>query len=404
LTARKKIWEVSGKVSKPTLSEVPYPDFLEAKKNSWNWFVTEGLRELFNTYFPIEDAKGRWRIDILDYYFENDVADETGNPINTPEDAIREHATYAKRLIVKVRVHNSETGEIVEKEHVLGKRIPWMTDSGDFIVNGSRRVTLNQLVRSPGIYLEADGSLRRISLIPQRGTWIDIEYDGKNPLSIVLDRRSKKLNLATYLRALGYMSDDEIRTRLKDSALKWIEFFLNDAGFDNKKLFVSQNLVSYFNYLRSYYSSTAQTVSEFRNVLENLDVDDQLLERLEEYNVESVLDEIAESYASQYSGLEILNIFKTIVDENLKLLIDKTIDGDTSINIFTVSTVWDQIVAALRETELLEDVLDKDGSVVVRANSPMSTRDVETFFKSHVIPMVRSGNTTLKSKFLFAVR
>jgi len=202
-----------------------------------------------------------------------------------------------------------------------------MTDSGDFIVNGSRRVTLNQLVRSPGIYLEADGSLRRISLIPQRGTWIDIEYDGKNPLSIVLDRRSKKLNLATYLRALGYMSDDEIRTRLKDSALKWIEFFLNDAGFDNKKLFVSQNLVSYFNYLRSYYSSTAQTVSEFRNVLENLDVDDQLLERLEEYNVESVLDEIAESYASQYSGLEILNIFKTIVDENLKLLIDKTIDG-----------------------------------------------------------------------------
>jgi len=100
-------------------------------------------------------------------------------------------------------VHNSETGEIVEKEHVLGKRIPWMTDSGDFIVNGSRRVTLNQLVRSPGIYLEADGSLRRISLIPQRGTWIDIEYDGKNPLSIVLDRRSKKLNLATYLRALG---------------------------------------------------------------------------------------------------------------------------------------------------------------------------------------------------------
>jgi len=65
------------------------------------------------------------------------------------------------------------------------------------------------------------------------------------------------------------------------------------------------------------------------------------------------------------------------VDENLKLLIDKTIDGDTSINIFTVSTVWDQIVAALRETELLEDVLDKDGSVVVRANSPMSTRDVE---------------------------
>jgi len=74
-------------------------------------------------------------------------------------------------------------------------------------------------------------------------------------------------------------------------------------------------------------SSTAQTVSEFRNVLENLDVDDQLLERLEEYNVESVLDEIAESYASQYSGLEILNIFKTIVDENLKLLIDKTIDG-----------------------------------------------------------------------------
>jgi len=68
LTARKKIWEVSGKVSKPTLSEVPYPDFLEAKKNSWNWFVTEGLRELFNTYFPIEDAKGRWRIDILDYY------------------------------------------------------------------------------------------------------------------------------------------------------------------------------------------------------------------------------------------------------------------------------------------------------------------------------------------------
>jgi len=175
------------------------------------------------------------------------------------------------------------------------------------------------------------------------------------------------------------MSDDEIRTRLKDSALKWIEFFLND---------VSQNLVSYFNYLRSYYSSTAQTVSEFRNVLE----------RLEEYNVESVLDEIAESYASQYSGLEILNIFKTIVDENLKLLIDKTIDGDTSINIFTVSTVWDQIVAALRETELLEDVLDKDGSVVVRANSPMSTRDVETFFKSHVIPMVRSGKYDIKVK------
>jgi len=398
LTARKKIWEVSGKVSKPTLSDVPYPDFLEAKKNSWNWFINEGLRELFDTYFPIEDAKGRWRIDILDYYFENDVADETGNPINTPEDAVREHATFAKRLIVKVRVHNSETGEIVEKEHVLGKRIPWMTDSGDFIVNGSRRVTLNQLVRSPGIYLEADGPLRRISLIPQRGTWIDIEYDGKNPLSMVLDRRSKKLNLATYLRALGYMSDDEIRTRLKDSALKWVEFFLNDAGFDNKKLFVMQNLLSYFNHLRSYYSSTAQTVSEFRNVLENLDVDDQLLERLEEYNVESVLDEIAESYASQYSGLDILSIFKTIVDENLKLLIDKTIDGDTSINIFSVSTVWDQIVSALRETEPLEDVVDKDGSVVVRANSPMSTRDVETFFKAHVIPMVRSGKYDIKVK------
>jgi len=97
---------------------------------------------------------------------------------------------------------------------------------------------------------------------------------------------------------------------------------------------------------------------------------------LEEYNVESVLDEIAESYASQYSGLEILNIFKTIVDENLKLLIDKTIDGDTSINIFTVSTVWDQIVAALRETELLEDVLDKDGSVVVRANSPIRAQEM----------------------------
>ena len=181
------------------------PNLIEVQTSSYQWFLDEGLRDMFNDIMPIEDFQGKLSLEFVDY--------QLLKPKYTVEEAREHDANYSAPLHVTLRLINHETGEIKNQEVYFGD-FPLMTEQGTFIINGAERVIVSQLVRSPGVYYnaETDKSGRTIygaTLIPNRGAWLEFETDAKG-ISYVRIDRTRKIPMTELIRALGFGSDDEI--------------------------------------------------------------------------------------------------------------------------------------------------------------------------------------------------
>ena len=180
-------------------------DLLQIQKESYQWFITDGVKEVLEDFSPVESFSGSFSLHFGDYLFD------------MPRYSIKEckdrQITYAAPLKVQTRLFNNETGEVKEQEIFLGD-MPLMTDSGSFIINGAERVVVSQLVRSPSVYFskEIDKNGKPVfasKIIPTRGTWLEYETDAKDVLYVRIDR-TRKVPLTTLIRAFGLSSDKEI--------------------------------------------------------------------------------------------------------------------------------------------------------------------------------------------------
>ncbi len=188
------------------ISEVlELPNLIEIQTASYEWFLEEGLREMFQDISPIEDFAGNLSLEFVDY--------SLGEPKYPVDEAKERDVTYNAPLRVKVRLLNNETGEVKEQEVFMGD-FPLMTDTGTFIINGAERVIVSQLVRSPSVYFSEkfDKNGKRghtATVIPNRGAWLEFETDAKDVVHVRIDR-TRKLPITVLLRALGFGSDQEI--------------------------------------------------------------------------------------------------------------------------------------------------------------------------------------------------
>ena len=185
---------------------IEMPNLIKVQKDSYDWFIEEGLGEVLKDISPIVDYSGNLVLEFFDYYMEDKTK-------YTVEEAKERDATYSTRLHVKVRLINRETGEIKEQEIYLGD-FPVMTDSGTFIINGAERVVVSQLVRSPGCYYasEFDKTGKKIftsTVMPIRGAWIEYETDGNDVFWARVDR-TRKIPVTCLLRAIGLTTDEEM--------------------------------------------------------------------------------------------------------------------------------------------------------------------------------------------------
>ena len=193
---------------------IEMPNLIKVQKDSYDWFVEEGLGEILRDISPIVDYSGNLILEFLDYYFEDKTK-------YTVEEAKERDATYSTRLHVKVRLINRETGEIKEQEIYLGD-FPLMTDSGTFIINGAERVVVSQLVRSPGCYYDSsyDKTGKKIytsTVMPLRGAWIEYETDANDVFWARVDR-TRKIPVTSLLRAIGVITDEQIRELFGEEA------------------------------------------------------------------------------------------------------------------------------------------------------------------------------------------
>jgi len=181
-------------------------NLLEIQKKSYDWFMTDGIKEVFDDIFPVESFTGNLSLEFGEYSFDQ--------PRYSIKGCKERYATYAAPLKVQARLFNGETGEVKEQEIFLGD-MPIMTESGTFVINGAERVIVSQLVRSPSCYYgkEVDKKNGRVTItsqiIPTRGTWLEYEIDSRDVIYVRIDR-TRKVPITTLLRAIGLNSDEDI--------------------------------------------------------------------------------------------------------------------------------------------------------------------------------------------------
>ncbi|MEW9676479.1 DNA-directed RNA polymerase subunit beta [Lentibacillus sp. L22] len=206
------------------ISEVlELPNLIEIQTASYQWFLEEGLREMFQDISPIEDFTGNLSLEFVDY--------SLGEPKYPVDESKERDVTYNAPLRVKVRLINNETGEVKEQEVFMGD-FPLMTDTGTFIINGAERVIVSQLVRSPSVYYneKIDKNGKRgitATVIPNRGAWLEFETDAKDVAYVRIDR-TRKLPITVLLRALGFGTDQEIIDLIGEN-----EYLKNTLDKDN---------------------------------------------------------------------------------------------------------------------------------------------------------------------------
>ena len=202
------------------------PNLIEVQKDSYNWFLNEGMKEVFDDISPISDYGGRLSLEFVDFTL---CEDEVKYSI---EECKQRDATYAAPLKVKVRLHNKEKDEINEHEIFMGD-LPLMTETGTFVINGAERVIVSQLVRSPGIYygIAHDKIGKRLfscTVIPNRGAWLEYETDSNDVFYVRVDR-TRKVPITVLIRALGVGSNAEI-TELFGEEPKILASFSKDTS------------------------------------------------------------------------------------------------------------------------------------------------------------------------------
>ncbi len=199
------------------------PNLIEIQTASYEWFLEEGLREMFRDISPIQDFTGNLSLEFIDY--------KLGEPKYPVDESKERDVTYAAPLRVKVRLHNQETGDVKEQDVFMGD-FPLMTENGTFIINGAERVIVSQLVRSPSVYYndKTDKNGKRgfgATVIPNRGAWLEYETDAKDVVHVRIDR-TRKLPITVLLRALGFSTDQEIIDLIGDN-----EYLRNSLEKDN---------------------------------------------------------------------------------------------------------------------------------------------------------------------------
>lgn len=233
------------------------PDLIEVQRSSYEWFLEEGLKEVFNDISPIQDYTGNLILEFVDYYLDEE-------PKYTEDEARERDANFSAPLKVKVRLINKETGEVKEQEVFMGD-FPLMTQKGTFIINGAERVVVSQLVRSPGVYYsrEIDKTGKRLysaTVIPNRGAWLEYESDSNDIVYVRIDR-TRKLPITTLLRALGFKNDVEIKEVLGET-----EHVLRTIDKDNTST-EDEALVEIYKRLRP---GEPPTVDSAKSLLNNL--------------------------------------------------------------------------------------------------------------------------------------
>ena len=192
-----------SKIKEPL--EIPY--LIEVQRNSYEAFIRDGIKEVFDDFSPIADFSGHFELYFLEHSLE-------GEPKFSERECKNRDATYAKSLKVKVRLVNKDTGEVMDQEVFMGD-FPLMTETGSFVINGAERVVVSQLVRSPGVYNahvtdhRTGKELYNTTVIPGRGAWLEFEQDGNDILWGHVDR-TRKLTGTVLLRALGFGTDAEL--------------------------------------------------------------------------------------------------------------------------------------------------------------------------------------------------
>ncbi|WP_121610315.1 DNA-directed RNA polymerase subunit beta [Mesobacillus foraminis] len=206
------------------ISEVlDLPNLIEIQTASYQWFLDEGLREMFQDISPIEDFTGNLSLEFIDY--------SLAEPKYPVEESKERDVTYSAPLRVKVRLVNKETGEVKDQDVFMGD-FPLMTETGTFVINGAERVIVSQLVRSPSVYysgkMDKNGKKGfSATVIPNRGAWLEYETDAKDVVYVRIDR-TRKLPVTVLLRALGFGSDQEIIELIGDN-----EYIRNTLEKDN---------------------------------------------------------------------------------------------------------------------------------------------------------------------------
>jgi DNA-directed RNA polymerase subunit beta len=236
---------------------LPVPNLIDIQKKSYDWFSTEGLREVFEDISPIEDFTGNLAVEFGEHQFQE--------PKYDVDECKEKDMTYSSPLFVTVRFINRETGEIKEQVVFMGD-FPLMTDKGTFIINGTERVVVSQLVRSPGVYFDkeldkaSDKELYFAKIIPSRGAWLEFETDKRDVVGVRIDRKRKQ-PVTVLLRAMGYEEDEQILSFFDNSPL--IEATLERDHTGNRE----EALVDIYRKLRPGEPPTADSAN---TLLENL--------------------------------------------------------------------------------------------------------------------------------------
>ena len=204
-TSSERVYFTSGD------NALPLPNLIAHQKDSWRWFVEEGLSEIFSEINPIDDYTGqKLSLKFGKYYF--------GEPKNTDQFAKENNLTFEAPLHATVELTNKTTGVVEEQEIYLGE-YPWMTDRGTFVINGTERVVVSQLIRSAGVFFTAETVAGRnyygAKIIPGRGAWMEFETASNGAIYVKIDRR-RKMPATTLLRALGYPKTSEIKELFAD--------------------------------------------------------------------------------------------------------------------------------------------------------------------------------------------
>ncbi len=186
------------------------PNLIEVQKDSYQWFLDEGLKEAFRDISPIEDHSGKLSLEFVDFK----LCTEPGDIKYSIEECAERDATYEAPLKVKVRLHNKENDDEISEHEIFMGNMPLMTETGTFVINGAERVIVSQLVRSPGIYYgiahdKLGKTLYSCTVIPNRGAWLEYETDSNDVFSVRVDR-TRKVPVTVLIRALGVGTNQEI--------------------------------------------------------------------------------------------------------------------------------------------------------------------------------------------------
>lgn len=232
------------------------PNLIEVQRNSYDWFLREGLREVFQDVSPIQDFTGNLVLEFLDYTL--------GEPKYSVDKCKERDVTYSAPLRVKVRLINKETGEVKEQEVFMGD-FPLMTEKGTFIINGAERVIVSQLVRSPGVYFheQVDPSGKKLfaaTIIPNRGAWMEFETDVNDQVFVRIDR-TRKIPATVLVRAMGYGTNAMIVDLFEEN--KHIQETLARDNTDSKE----EAVVEIYKRLRPGEPPTVDSAKSLLNTL-----------------------------------------------------------------------------------------------------------------------------------------